>query len=44
MGGGGANAPRAPPWLRALLEDNGYEKRQTSVIKITVLQFMLEAP
>ena len=27
-----------------LLEENGYEKRQTSMIKTTVLQFMLEAP
>ena len=27
-----------------LLEENGYENRQTSTIKITVLQFMLEAP
>ena len=27
-----------------LLEENGYEKRQTSMIKTTVLQFMWEAP
>ena len=27
-----------------LLEETGYEKRQTSMIKTTVLQFMLEAP
>ena len=27
-----------------ILEETGYEKRQTSMIKTTVLQFMLEAP
>ena len=27
-----------------LLEETGYEKRQTSMIKTTVLQFMLEVP
>ena len=27
-----------------LLEETGYEKRQTSMIKTTVLQFMFKAP
>ena len=27
-----------------ILGETGYEKRQTSMIKTTVLQFMLEAP
>ena len=30
--------------LSWLLEETGYEKRQTSMIRTTVLQFMLEVP
>ena len=29
---------------KLFLEETGYEKRQTSMIKTTMLQFMLEAP
>ena len=32
------------PSLSLLLEETGYEKRQTPMIKTTVLQFMLEVP